>query len=91
MLGIPAGLVLYLVLWRLPGWGVTVCATVLILAGAVLLNAAPENPYIQASIQIWRYGHFLSFNGLTQFVSRVWPLVVCAYLVWLMRVALHPE
>lgn len=91
MLGIPAGLLVYLALSKLPRWGVSVCAAALILAGATLLNAAPENPYIQASIQIWRYGHFLSFNGVTQFVSRIWPLVAFAYLVWLMRVGLHPD
>jgi VanZ family protein len=91
MLGIPAGLLLYLLLAKLPRWGVTLSALALILGGAALLNAAPENPYIQASIQIWRYGHFLSFNGLTQFVSSVWPLVAGAYLVWLLRVRRHPE
>ncbi len=91
MLGIPAGLLLYLLLAKLPRSGETLSAVALILGSAALLNAAPENPYIQASIQIWRYGHFLSFNGLTQFVSSVWPLVASAYLVWLLRAGVNPE
>jgi VanZ family protein len=84
MLGIPLGLLLYLPLARLPRRGAMLSAATLILAGASLLNAAPENPYIQASVQTWRYGHFLSFNGLTQFVSSCWPLLAAGYLLWLM-------
>ena len=91
MLGIPAGLLIYLVLARLPRRGAIVSAVVLLLAGAALLNSAPENPYIRAAVQIWRHGHFLSFNGLTQFVSSVWPVAASAYLIWLLRVRLHPD
>jgi VanZ family protein len=82
MLGIPVGLLLFLPLTRLPRRAMATAALVLILSGAALLNLAPENPYIQASIQVWRYGHFLSFNGITQFVSSLWPLVATAYLTW---------
>ena len=35
---------------------------VLLLSGAVLVNIAPENPYIAKSVMIWQVGHFLSFN-----------------------------
>jgi VanZ family protein len=82
MLGIPAGLLLYLPLARLPRRGMALAALGLILFGAALLNYAPENPYIQASVQTWRYGHFLSFNGATQLISTVWPLMATAYLLW---------
>jgi VanZ family protein len=91
MLGIPAGLLLYLALAQLPRRAVMWLALALILGGAALLNAAPENPYIQASITIWRYGHFLSFNGLTQVISSVWPLAASAYLAWLLSLRLHPD
>jgi hypothetical protein len=91
MLGIPAGLLIYLALARLPRQGVILSAIALLLAGAALLNGAPENPYIRASLQTWRYGHFLSFNGLTQFVSSVWPVAASVYLAWLLRVPLHPD
>jgi hypothetical protein len=57
-------------------------AAVLLLAGAVLVNVAPENPYILASIQVWSRGHFLSFNGTTRLVSMVWPFLAAGYLVW---------
>jgi VanZ family protein len=91
MLGIPAGLLLYLALARLPPRGVTLVAVALILGGAALLNAAPENPYIQASVTVWRYGHFLSFNGLTQLVSSLWPFAASGYLVWLLRAGIDPD
>ena len=91
MLGIPVGLVLYLALARLPRRAVMLVAIALILAGAALLNAAPENPYIQASVSVWRYGHFLSFNGLTQLISSLWPLAASAYLVWLLRARGNPD
>lgn len=91
MLGIPAGLLLYLALARIPRRGAIVAAAALILAGAALLNAAPENPYIQAAVQTWRYGHFLSFNGLTQLVSGVWPVAASAYLFWLLWLRMHPD
>ncbi len=91
MLGIPAGLLLYLALARLPRRVAMLVAAALILGGATLLNAAPENPYIQASVTIWRYGHFLSFNGLTQLISSVWPLAASAYLLWLLRAGVDPD
>ena len=91
ILGIPAGLLLFLVLARLPRGGGIVSAMLLILGGAALLNAAPENPYIRASVQTWRYGHFLSFNGLTQLVSSAWPIAASVYLMWLLWAPPHPD
>ena len=43
------------------------------------VNIAPENPYLAASLAVWRQGHFLNFNGLTRIVSSVWPF--CALVV----------
>ena len=54
----------------------------LLLAGAVLVNIAPENPYIAQSFMIWQAGHFLSFNGTTRLVSSLWPFIAAAYLSW---------
>lgn len=82
MLGIPAGLALYLGLMRLPGHLLPMTAAALLLSGAALVNVAPENPYILASIQTWSRGHFLSFNGTTRLVSSVWPFLAAGYLVW---------
>jgi hypothetical protein len=82
LLGIPAGVAVYLCLMWLARPIRPVVAAVLLLAGAVLVNVAPENPYILASIQIWSRGHFLSFNGTTRLVSMVWPFLAAGYLVW---------
>jgi VanZ family protein len=80
MLGIPAGIVLYLALRRLPRVGLALTAALLLGAGALLINLAPENPYIAAAFSTWGYGHFLSFNGLTRWVSTLWPLAACVHL-----------
>jgi VanZ family protein len=77
MLGLPAGLVLYLVLVRHSHPGRAIWAGLLIVAGWVLVNVAPDNPYLAASIRIWRHGHFLSFSGLTQLVAALWPAAAC--------------
>jgi VanZ family protein len=82
LLGIPAGVVVYLCLLWLARLIRPFVAAVLLLAGAVLVNVAPENPYILASIQVWSRGHFLSFNGTTRLVSMVWPFLAAGYLVW---------
>jgi VanZ family protein len=54
---------------------------VLLMAATVLVNVAPENPYLANSLQVWRQGHFLNFNGLTRVVSTLWPFVALLYLL----------
>jgi VanZ family protein len=83
MLGIPLGLLLYLFLTRFPATLLALAVAVLLLAGMLVLNVAPTNPYLQASVQTWRYGHFLSFNGVTRLVSTLWPFVAVGYVIWL--------
>jgi VanZ family protein len=80
MLGIPGALLLYLTLNRAPRPLWPALAALLLVAGVVLLNIAPENPYLAAALATWRHGHFLSFNGITELTSALWPLVACAYL-----------
>ena len=84
MLGIPLGLLLYLFLTRFPATPLPLTVAVLLLGGMLVLNVAPNNPYLQASVQTWRYGHFLSFNGVTRLVSTLWPFVTVGYVIWLM-------
>lgn len=81
MLGIPAGIVIYLALVKLHWRVLPVAAASLFLAGALLVNVAPENPYLLASMQTWSRGHFLSFNGTTRLVSALWPFLAAAYLL----------
>jgi len=95
MLGVPLGVVLYVSLMHLPRSRMAPAAALVLLAGALLVNAAPENPYIARSVMVWQVGHFLSFNGITRLVSSLWPFVAAAYLSWFASLQLrqqrHPE
>jgi VanZ family protein len=82
MLGIPAGIGVYLGLIWLPRTLLPAVAAALLLGGAALVNVAPANPYIVASIPTWTRGHFLSFNGTTHLVSSLWPFLAAGYLIW---------
>jgi hypothetical protein len=53
----------------------------LIMAATVLVNLAPPNPYVDASLRVWQHGHFLNFNGLTRLVSALWPFAALGYLM----------
>ena len=46
-----------------------------LMAGAVLVNLAPANPYSIAALATWRQGHFLNFNGLTRLTASLWPFL----------------
>lgn len=50
-----------------------------LMAGTVLVNLAPPNPYSAAALAAWRQGHFLNFNGLTRIVSTVWPFLTLPF------------
>jgi VanZ family protein len=82
MLGIPFGVALYVILMRCSRQRLAAAAAAVLLCGAVLVNIAPENPYIAKSVMIWQVGHFLSFNGTTRLVSSLWPFIAAAYLCW---------
>jgi VanZ family protein len=56
-------------------------AALALLLATVMVNVAPENPYLQNMLQIWNPGQFLNFNGLTRLISSLWPFLV---LPWLM-------
>lgn len=57
-------------------------AALLLMAATVLVNLAPPNPYLAASLALWQQGHFLNFNGLTRLVSSMWPFAALGYLTW---------
>ena len=52
-----------------------------LMAGTVMVNLAPPNPYSQAALAVWRQGHFLNFNGLTRLVSTLWPFLTLPFLL----------
>ena len=56
-------------------------AALALLLATVMVNVAPENPYLLNALHIWNPGQFLNFNGLTRLVSSLWPFLA---LPWLM-------
>jgi hypothetical protein len=58
-------------------------AGLLLMSATVLVNLAPENPYLANALQQWPQGYFLNFNGVTHLVSLAWPFVALFYLMLL--------
>ncbi len=81
--GLAAGLVGAFAALSLPRVGRLVLAAVLLMAATVLVNLAPANPYLAATLGEWQAGRFLNFNGLTKVVASAWPFAALAYLIWL--------
>jgi VanZ family protein len=79
MFGVAAGTLVAIIASALPRAGRLALSALALMAATVLVNLAPENPYLIATLAVWRQGHFLNFNGLTRIVSAVWPF--CALLV----------
>jgi VanZ family protein len=81
-IGLAAGLAIALVATAAPRTARLALAALLIMAATVLLNLAPPNPYLAASLKVWQQGHFLNFNGLTRLVGSLWPFAALVYLVF---------
>jgi VanZ family protein len=79
------GLALGLALWWIASLlGFTLqraLAALALLFATVMVNVAPENPYLLNTLQIWNPGQFLNFNGLTRLICSLWPFLA---LPWLM-------
>jgi len=89
-IGMAAGLLILLATAFLPrSVQIAFCATAL-LASLLLPLLAVDTPYARAPLTLfnWRYGHLLTFNGLTQTVLLMWPLVAAA---WLFMLAGRPR
>jgi VanZ family protein len=82
-IGLVAGVALALAAMALPRTGRLAAAAVLLMAATVLVNLAPPNPYLAATLKVWQQGHFLNFNGLTRLVSVIWPFAALGYLILL--------
>ena len=84
-LGLLAGGLSLLVLVLLPApWRIALAGLAL-MAGTVLVNLTPPNPYSVAALAAWRQGHFLNFNGLTRLVASLWPFFALPCLSLLAR------
>lgn len=80
-IGLAVGFAVALAAVALPRGLRLICAALLIMAATVLVNLAPPNPYLTASLKVWQQGHFLNFNGLTRLVSALWPFAALGYLM----------
>jgi VanZ family protein len=54
-----------------------------LMGATALVNLAPGNPYLAASLALWQRGVYFNFNGLTHIVAVVWPFAAMFYLVLL--------
>jgi VanZ family protein len=79
--GLGVGAVILVFALLLPPLGRLVLAALCLLAGAMLVNLAPIDPYSPDALALWRQGHFLNFNGLTHWVSSIWPFLALPYLI----------
>jgi VanZ family protein len=83
--GNSTGLVMGLVLWWSASFLVfplrRAVAALAMLFATVMVNVAPENPYLLNMMHIWNPGQFLNFNGLTRLICALWPFLA---LPWLM-------
>ena len=84
-LGLLAGGALLAVALMLPGAWRIALAGLALMAGTVLVNITPPNPYSEAALATWRQGHFLNFNGLTRLTASLWPFFALPYLTVLGR------
>lgn len=82
MLGLAAGVVVWLLVARLPRKALTWAALVFLALGTLLVNVAPENPYLVAALKVLQGGYYHGFNGMTRLLSAIWPFVVIAYLLF---------
>jgi VanZ family protein len=82
-IGLAVGLVIAVLGVALPRAARLVMAAMLIMAATVLVNLAPPNPDLAATLKVWQQGHFLNFNGLTRLVSALWPFAALGYLMHL--------
>lgn len=81
--GVVAGLAVAFLAVGLPRVARLALAAVLLMAAAVLVNLAPQNPYMAAMLKLWQQGHFLNFNGMTRLVGVLWPFVATGFLIYL--------
>ena len=84
-LGLMIGIATLSLLLLLPASWRIALAGLALMAGAVLVNLAPPNPYSEIAMAAWRQGHFLNFNGLTRLSAGLWPFLALPYLTLLGR------
>ncbi|WP_175898330.1 VanZ family protein [Burkholderia vietnamiensis] len=79
-LGIELGFAAALVALRVPPAWRALLAAVALLAGVVLVNLLPVNPFFDFTLSGWRQGRYVHFNSLARWLAWIWPY---AALLWL--------
>jgi VanZ family protein len=83
IIGIACGVAALMLATLLPRAARVAVSGLLLMAATVVVNLAPENPYLANALHEWPQGYFLNFNGLTRLVSLIWPFAALFYLMLL--------
>jgi VanZ family protein len=81
--GVAAALALLLIAAGLPRAVQLAVSGLALLSATALVNLAPANPYLAATLSLWQQGQYFNFNGATRIVSASWPFAAMFYLVLL--------
>lgn len=83
LVGLGAGAALWLGATLLPARMQKALAASALLLATVLVNLAPDNPYLANTWQSWNPGQLLNFLGLTKLASSLWPFLALPWLMML--------
>lgn len=83
LVGLGAGAALWLAATLLPARMQKALAASALLLATVLVNLAPDNPYLANTWQTWNPGQLLNFLGLTKLASSLWPFLALPWLMML--------
>jgi VanZ family protein len=81
--GTASGIALLLISAGFPRRVQLALAGLALLAATAIVNLSPANPYLTATLSLWRQGQYLNLNGVTRVVSAAWPFAAMFYLVLL--------
>ena len=84
LVGLAGGCLLLYAGGRLPRPAQLALSAACIVAAAVAVNMAPDNPYqtIPPRLLSRGAGHFLSFSGIVRAISELWPLLATGFLLY---------
>ena len=81
--GLTAGIFVWIAVAPAPTSVRQALAALALLFASVLVNLAPDNPYLINTQQFWSAGQFLNFNGATSLASSLWPFLALPWLFFL--------
>jgi VanZ family protein len=80
-LGLLGGMVLALLMLKLPRRGCAALVLLGLVLQLVLLNQAPASPYFAHTLHAWEQGRFIRFHGVAQWLGWLWPYAALAYVL----------